>query len=105
MSAVIGCVVVLVCAQTAPSEVVPDEVQTLSDQANAAYQTADYPKSLDLLRRAYALRPLPRLLFNMARTLEKLRQWSTEDAPTASALRPSGRGAHLDQPGHKPRAA
>lgn len=48
------------------------EAARLLDQGVALYQAADYRAALDRFRRAYAVYPSPKILFNLASTLEAL---------------------------------
>jgi hypothetical protein len=50
---------------------VTGEAQELVKQGAAQYQEGDYARAAATLQQAYALKPAPRLLFNIARALEK----------------------------------
>src|SRR5579859_3744530 len=50
---------------------VAGEAQQLVQQAAAEYRSGDYAHAAATLQQAYGLKPAPRLLFNIARALEK----------------------------------
>jgi len=51
------------------------KVEGLSKQAANKYREKDYPAAIDLFQKAYAIEPVPNLLFNIAKCYEKLEQW------------------------------
>ena len=63
---------VLLVAGAARAVTVEEEVQKLSDQAVDAYKAGDYQRAVQLLTRAYAIRPLTPLLYNLAKAYDKL---------------------------------
>lgn len=54
---------------------VTKKVEELSAQAAAAYGEARYADSIELFKQAYALQPVPNLLFNIAKVYEKMEDW------------------------------
>ncbi|MSP62944.1 MAG: hypothetical protein EXR72_21935 [Myxococcales bacterium] len=63
---------VLLVGGVARAETAEDECQRLSDEAVDAYKAANYQKAVELLSRAYAIRPLTPLLYNLAKGYDKL---------------------------------
>lgn len=53
-----------------------EQVETLSRQAATAYGEGDFDKAIDLFKEAYAVQPVPNLLFNIAKVYEKQENWS-----------------------------
>ncbi len=51
------------------------QVEELSIKAATAYGEGDYDKAIDLFKQAYALQPVPNLLFNIAKVYEKTQNW------------------------------
>ena len=52
-----------------------------ADEAAAHYEAGEFDKAIDAFRRAYAIDPDPRLLFNLARSTEKIGDaWRTVEA-------------------------
>ena len=51
------------------------EVEKLSAEASERYYEKDYAAAIDLFQKAYALDPVPTLLFNIAKCYEKQQQW------------------------------
>ena len=47
------------------------EVSRLAKESHAQYEAGDYAKAAETLLKAYELKPVPALLFNVARTYEK----------------------------------
>lgn len=66
----------IVAGALAPSrawaETQEEEVERLANEALAAYKGADYKRAVELLRRAYDLRQVPALLYNLAKAYDKL---------------------------------
>ncbi len=62
----------LLAAGPARAETADDEVQRLSDQAIDSYKSGEYQQAVQLLARAYAIRPLTPLLYNLAKAYDKL---------------------------------
>ena len=62
----------LVVGGVARAETAEDECQRLSDEAVDAYKATAFQKAVDLLTRAYAIRPLTPLLYNLAKAYDKL---------------------------------
>lgn len=56
-------------------EEVAREVEKLSAEASERYYEKDYAAAIDLFQKAYALDPVPTLLFNIAKCYEKQQQW------------------------------
>lgn len=56
-------------------EEVAREVERLSAEASERYYEKDYAAAIDLFQQAYALDPVPTLLFNIAKCYEKQQQW------------------------------
>jgi tetratricopeptide (TPR) repeat protein len=56
---------------TAGADEVDDQIQEMATRAHADYLTGEYERAADLLMEAYRLRPVPKLLFNAAKTYEK----------------------------------
>jgi hypothetical protein len=48
------------------------QVERLAAEATLAYRGADYNRAVELLQRAYEIRQVPALLYNMARAYDKL---------------------------------
>ncbi|MGZ3440322.1 MAG: tetratricopeptide repeat protein, partial [Polyangia bacterium] len=48
------------------------EVERLANEALSAYKGADYKRAVELLRRAYDIRQVPALLYNLAKAYDKL---------------------------------
>lgn len=71
-TAVVALGACLLLAGAARAETAEDECQRLSDEAVEAYKATDYQKAVDLLSRAYAIRPLAPLLYNLAKAYDKL---------------------------------
>jgi tetratricopeptide (TPR) repeat protein len=72
--AVLGVVAATWGAFTGPAraETVEQEVQHLADDAVDAYKAGRYQKAVELLTRAYAIRPITALLYNLAKAYDKL---------------------------------
>lgn len=51
------------------------KVEELASKATAAYRAKDYEQAIELFEKAYALEPVPNLLYNIARSYEKLERW------------------------------
>jgi tetratricopeptide (TPR) repeat protein len=58
--------------RAARAETVEQEVQHLSDDAVEAYRAGRYQKAVELLTRAYAIRPITNLLYNLGKAYDKL---------------------------------
>ncbi len=56
----------------AHSSTIEQEVTVLSRESVEAYRSGQYDRAVQLLTRAYAIQPLPILLFNLAKAYEKL---------------------------------
>lgn len=56
-------------------EEIAREVEKLSAEASERYYEKDYAGAIDLFQKAYALDPVPTLLFNIAKCYEKQQQW------------------------------
>ncbi|HEY2748955.1 MAG TPA: hypothetical protein VGL86_30250 [Polyangia bacterium] len=69
-------VVALCCglgpAARATAETPEAEVERLADEAVNAYKGADYKRAVELLQKAYEIRQVPALLYNMAKAYDKL---------------------------------
>lgn len=69
-------VVVALVALTAPTraraESAEAQVERLASEATNAYRGADYNRAVELLQRAYEIRQVPALLYNMAKAYDKL---------------------------------
>ncbi len=69
-------VVALCCglgaAARATAESAEAEVERLADEAVNAYKGADYKRAVELLQKAYEIRQVPALLYNMAKAYDKL---------------------------------
>jgi tetratricopeptide (TPR) repeat protein len=60
-------------AATARAAESPEEhVERLAEEALNAYRGADYKRAVELLRKAYEIRQVPALLYNMAKAYDKL---------------------------------
>lgn len=62
-------------AATAPrahAETAEAQVERLASEAVNAYRGADYNRAVELLTRAYAIRQVPALLYNLAKAYDKL---------------------------------
>lgn len=76
LSAILMAVFVLGSLPSAAwAEDVTKKVEELSGQAATAYGAGDYEKAIDLFKQAYALQPVPNLLFNIAKVYEKTENW------------------------------
>lgn len=53
------------------------QVEQLSRDATTKYRDADYLGAIKLFEEAYAIEPVPNLLFNIARCHEKLEDWDS----------------------------
>src|SRR5205814_8451902 len=62
-------------------ETAEEEVQRLASEAVDAYQAGQYDNAVALLTRAHAIRPLARLLYNLAQAYEKLNDVTNACAP------------------------
>ncbi len=51
------------------------QVEELSEQGGRRYGEKDYEGAIELFKEAYNLRPVPNLLYNIARCYEKLQDW------------------------------
>lgn len=51
------------------------EVERLSNKAAQAYQNKNFGQAIKLFKKAYAIEPVPLLLYNMGRCHEKLKDW------------------------------
>jgi tetratricopeptide (TPR) repeat protein len=63
---------VLATAARAHAETAEAQVERLAAEAVNAYKGADYNRAIDLLQRAYEIRQVPALLYNMAKAYDKL---------------------------------
>ncbi len=54
---------------------VAEQLKQLNERARDRYKAADYEGAIALFQEAYALEPVPNLLFNIAKCHEKMRQW------------------------------
>ena len=71
--AILGAIVgALVGAGSARAESPEAEVERLAAEAVNAYKGADYKRAVELLQRAYDIRQVPALLYNMAKAYDKL---------------------------------
>lgn len=52
------------------------KIESLSEEAGEAYRDGEYEKAIALFEEAYAIQPIPNLLFNIARVYEKLENWA-----------------------------
>lgn len=74
-----------------------DNPDAIFEESVAAYRAGDFPKAAELLQRAYALKPAPVLLYNLARAYEGM----GKDADAVKTYR-----AYLkDEPGTPDRGA
>jgi tetratricopeptide (TPR) repeat protein len=62
----------LVPATSAGAETPEAEVERLANDAVNAYKGADYKRAVELLQKAYEIRQVPALLYNMAKAYDKL---------------------------------
>jgi tetratricopeptide (TPR) repeat protein len=62
----------LVPAASAGAETPEAEVERLANDAVNAYKGADYKRAVELLQKAYEIRQVPALLYNMAKAYDKL---------------------------------
>ena len=62
----------LLAAQRARAETPEAQVERLATDAVNAYRGADYRRAIDLLQRAYEIRQVPALQYNMAKAYDKL---------------------------------
>ena len=88
-------------------------VEKLAAEAKSAYRAADYQKAVELFERAYQLRQVGALLYNIARTYEKLgdtdkaieryrRYIESTEAEPAQKAKAEARVAAYDE-AHKPK--
>src|SRR5439155_11978797 len=69
---VCGVVLLSLSAQARPRrETAEQEVERFAAEAVAAYRAGNYDQSVALLTRAYAIRPLAALLYNLAKAYDK----------------------------------
>ncbi len=76
----IGALLVASVASTSFSSVAfaqdeAQKVEGLSKQATSKYREKDFAAAIELFQKAYAIEPVPNLLFNIAKCYEKLEQW------------------------------
>jgi len=64
--------VVVAAAQSVHAETAEQQVERLALEAVDAYKIADYKHAVELLRKAYEIRQVPALLYNMAKAYDKL---------------------------------
>ncbi len=57
------------------SEERAEKVEQLSAEATEAYRAGEFQKAADLFEEAYGIEPVPNLLFNIARSYEKMENW------------------------------
>ena len=69
--AIVGALL-LVGAQNVRAESPEAQVERLAAEAVNAYKGADYKRAVELLQRAYDIRQVPALLYNMAKAYDKL---------------------------------
>ncbi|MCA1663305.1 MAG: hypothetical protein LC659_03390 [Myxococcales bacterium] len=62
----------LSASATARAESAEAEVERLAAEAVNAYKGADYKRAIELLQRAYEIRQVPALLYNVAKAYDKL---------------------------------
>lgn len=62
-------------AQTAAERA--KQVEQLSADATKAYRAGEYQKAADLFQKAHDIEPVPNLLFNMAKSYEKMENWNS----------------------------
>lgn len=51
------------------------QVETLSAEGAQSFRAGDYEKAIELFEQAYALDPVPNLLYNIGRCYEQMEQW------------------------------
>ena len=59
-------------AAPTPEDVAARQVERLAAEAVTTYKAADYTRTVELLERAYAIRQIAALLYNLAKAYEKL---------------------------------
>jgi tetratricopeptide (TPR) repeat protein len=71
-SVVAAVMVVAATGGRARAETAEAQVERLASEAVNAYKVADYNRAVELLSRAYEIRQVPALLYNMAKAYDKL---------------------------------
>src|SRR4051794_31468707 len=62
----------LLASAPARAETQEAQVERLANDALLAYKGADYKRAVELLQRAYEIRQVPALLYNLAKAYDKL---------------------------------
>ncbi len=72
---VVGAMPTIAFAQEPSHKLSPDErakkVEELAGKGAGAYRKGEYDKAIDLFKQAYAIEPVPNLLYNIAKSYEK----------------------------------